>query len=200
MFESNKSPEKQKKSFGSSFLRNEKKPTTKLKISTPTSVSHQSHIGYESNSEQYKEKYNFDEFMNNPDSLIRKYFKKSLENMYCAENFYFHEGVETYRILHDEKEIVNQANYLWSTFLDPQSKYELNITKSERDNVNDRFKEYPKDLFDNLDKEILLTLKNENYGKFLTSEEFKEFLKEKDGKLNHIYNRNSKCQGDLWLC
>jgi hypothetical protein len=159
----------------------EKKQPTKVKISTPKSVSHQSHIGYESNSEQYKEKYNFDEFMNNPDSLIRKYFKKSLENMYCAENFYFHEGVETYRILHDEKEIVNQANYLWSTFLDPKSKYELNITKSERESVLERIEQHPKDLFDNLDKEILLTLKNENYGKFLTSEEFKEFLKEKDG-------------------
>jgi hypothetical protein len=183
MFESNtKSLEKPKKSFGVSFIRNEKKQP-KVKISTPTSVSHQSHIGYESNSEQYKEKYNFDEFMNNPDSLIRKYFKKSLENLYCAENFYFHEGVEIYRILHDEKDIVNQANYLWNTFLDPKSKYELNITKLERDHVQERLNEYPKDLFDKLDKEILLTLKNENYGKFLTSEEFKQFLKEKDGKI-----------------
>jgi hypothetical protein len=184
MFESNtKSLGKPKKSFGVSFMRNEKKQP-KVKISTPTSVSHQGHIGYESNSEQYREKYNFDEFMNNPDSLIRNYFKKSLENLYCAENFYFHEGVEIYRILHDEKDIVNQANYLWNTFLDSKSKYELNITKLERDHVQERLTEYPKDLFDKLDKEILLTLKNENYGKFLTSEEFKQFLKEKDGKIS----------------
>jgi hypothetical protein len=174
-------PEEKKRNSLPFKLFEKKQP--KVKISTPTSVSHQSHIGYESNSEQYKEKYNFDEFMNNPDSLIRKYFKKSLENLYCAENFYFHEGVEIYRILHDEKDIVNQANYLWNTFLDPKSKYELNITKLERDSVLDRIIQHPKDLFDKLDKEILLTLKNENYGKFLTSEEFKQFLKEKDGKI-----------------
>eukprot|EP01080_Neovahlkampfia_damariscottae_P005415 gene5415-9228_t len=165
------------------FLKNSKK-SSKPKISTPTSVLHQNHVGYESNMAMYKEKYNYDEFMNNPESTIRRYFKKSLENLYCAENYYFHEGVETYRILHDKEEMKNQANYLKKTFLESNSKYELNVTQLEKNYVFDNFNKFEKNLFDGLDKEILLTLKNENYEKFLMSEEFKEFLKEKDGILN----------------
>eukprot|EP01080_Neovahlkampfia_damariscottae_P002109 gene2109-1976_t len=151
-------------------------------ISTPNQVSHANHIGYET-IDKYKEKYNYDEFMESPTSLIRKYFKKCLENQFCPEGFYFHESVESYRSLKTEDDLRNHAMYIKENFLVPNSRYEVNTSGKLKIEIYEFFEidEYPLTLFDNLDKDILHNIRMETYEKFLQSNEFQEFLKEQDG-------------------
>eukprot|EP01080_Neovahlkampfia_damariscottae_P002110 gene2110-1977_t len=153
----------------------------KLTISGPKSLSHESHVGFQ-NIEYYKEKYNFDEFMMNPSSLIRKYFKQCLEKQYCAEGFYFHESVESYRSLKTEEEFKNHAFYIRDTFIVTDAKYEANTSGKLKNEALRLIEEgqFTINLFDKMDADILFNIRIETYEKFLHSEDFQEFLKEKD--------------------
>jgi hypothetical protein len=156
--------------------------TPRPKISTPTYVSHENHVGFD-DLDKYKEKYNYHEFMENPSSLIRKYFKKSVENLFCAEGYYFHESVESYRSLKTVEERRNQALYMKETFFSKESQHEINISGKLKTPFFEKIQreEFDLDLFDDLDRDILKNLKIETYEKFLQSKEFQEFLKEQDG-------------------
>jgi hypothetical protein len=149
MFENN-----EKKQNVKNEKKNVKNPT-KLKISTP--IMKEEKI----EKEELKERYNFDEFICDPNSVIRKYFKEFLKNLNYIEKYYFHEDVEIFKSLKERKE-KGEAII---------KNYSKQIEKLNNIEVIDE------NAFDEIDKDIILHFKNNFYSKFLQSSEFKRFLK-----------------------
>jgi hypothetical protein len=144
--------------IGKQNLKNEKKNPknpTKLKISTPIMKEEQIE------KEDFKDKYNFDEFICDPNSVIRKYFKEFLKNLNYVDKFYFHEDVEMFKSLKENKEKGEAIIKNYSKQIEKLNSIEILNENS----------------FDEIDKEIILHFKNNFYSKFLQSSEFKRFLK-----------------------
>eukprot|EP01080_Neovahlkampfia_damariscottae_P001311 gene1311-11394_t len=110
-----------------------------------------------------------------------KYFQKCLERQLCADNFLFYRSVKKF-----EKEDKENRNYvalqIVETYFLKTSFLELNITNIEKENCKRKIKQYlnnnqqvPSTFFKEYLETIASMLKIDDYSKFLTSEEFKDY-------------------------
>ncbi|KAF0973480.1 hypothetical protein FDP41_008184 [Naegleria fowleri] len=118
-------------------------------------------------------------------------FRQYLKKEHNEEPFLFYEDVEEYKRLKFEENKAKKAIAIFKNYLLPNSPHEVNISAQHRQNAikafeqsaqlqNDKSMLVPENVFDEIQLAIFYNLKNDNYPRFTVSQQFKNFLKQKD--------------------
>jgi hypothetical protein len=114
-------------------------------------------------------------------SKLRKYLKESSERFYCSENIDFFENILEYKMLKEQEERKIKSREIFNLFLKKDSSREINISNEQKDFVERNLEISPVDLFQPLECEMKLLIKQENYHKFIhCSEDFAKMLEENE--------------------
>jgi hypothetical protein len=104
-------------------------------------------------------------------------FTSFLELSLNADKAQFLTDVNEYRKLRSENKKLVLAKFIYNKFISEESEYELNIQDKARNLINESItsRSYlPKTLFDTIEAQILITLKEHLWHRFLASEHFKK--------------------------
>jgi hypothetical protein len=131
-------------------------------------------------------------------SKLRKYLKESSERFYCSENIDFFENILEYKMLKEQEERKIKSREIFNLFLKKDSSREINISNEQKDFVERNLEISPVDLFQPLECEMKLLIKQENYHKFIhCSEDFAKMLEENEnvtvvyeGKHQQVSHKN----------
>jgi formylmethanofuran dehydrogenase subunit E len=125
-------------------------------------------------------------------SKLRKYLKESSDRFYCSENIDFFENILDYKMLKGQDDRKMKSQEIFNLFLKKDSQREINISNEQKDHVERNLEISPVDLFQVLECEIKLLIKQENYHKFIhCSEDFAKMLEENEN-VTVIYNGKIK--------
>ncbi|KAG2386695.1 hypothetical protein C9374_002439 [Naegleria lovaniensis] len=140
----------------------------------------------------------------------REAFRLYLQQSLNEEPFLFYEAVEKYQKTRLDKNRANMANEIMSSFINVNSKYELNLSMTIRNEIMKNWKQIseqnelkimsqssgkmnngamddliscPVDLFSKAQDVIFTELKDDNFPRFVNSENFKKFVKKEMKKL-----------------
>lgn len=128
----------------------------------------------------------------------REAFRHHLQQSLNEEPFLFYEAVEKYQKTRLEKNRANMANEIMSNFIQVNSKYELNLSMTIRNEIMKNWKQIsekndlrafddfiscPTDLFNKAQDVIFTELRDDNFPRFIHSENFKKFIKKEMKKL-----------------
>jgi hypothetical protein len=116
------------------------------------------------------------------DEICSKYFQKCLEDQFCSENFEFYKIIQKFQNEFDSMKLKELSNEIILKYFNNESKSELNIKedlklkcKLKMEEILKENQEISNDFFDEVLKNVMLMLKIEEYSKFLTSRDFKEY-------------------------
>eukprot|EP01080_Neovahlkampfia_damariscottae_P012467 gene12467-6217_t len=134
--------------------------------------------------EELSEKFPFEFCIN--DQMCSEYFKKCLEKLFCCENFNFYRAAKEFENEQDKERRHELAQQIISVYFKIGSSNELNIKDDVKKNCEKECeellelqREIPKNFFQETLKKVSVMLQIEEYSKFLTSEEFKNFYQKK---------------------
>jgi hypothetical protein len=127
--------------------------------------------------------FSFESLFDNPD--IKQVFQQYLESTHNAEPLLFMNEVEVFVSKKSAKNRHTHAKHLIKTFVEPFAKHEINISKHQRQQVIDTFRERcseeecPKTLFESLVATVFLELKEDTFAKFTTSAIFQQYVQKR---------------------
>jgi hypothetical protein len=117
------------------------------------------------------------------DSICSKAFEKCLDREKCSENLFFYTSVLRFKKVKDDTVRKETALMILQGFILIGSSLEVNLTDKEKlslslkfENILESEKEFPLDFFDEFLQSVVLMLKIDQYPKFLTSVEFKQYF------------------------
>ncbi|KAG2379063.1 hypothetical protein C9374_007701 [Naegleria lovaniensis] len=124
-------------------------------------------------------------------SEAKEEFRQYLKKEHNEEPFLFYEDVEEYKRLKFEENKAKKAIAIFKNYILPYSPHEINISSQFRQNAVKAFEQSGQlqnekavliqdNIFDEIQSSIFYNLKNDNYPRFTTSQQFKNFLKHKD--------------------
>ena len=118
-------------------------------------------------------------------------FRHYLRKEHNEEPFLFYEEVEEYKRLRFEENKAKKAVSILKNFVLPNSKQEINVSSQLRQSVMGQFEQsgqllneknltVAEEVFDEIQLAVFSQLKRDNYPRFTHSNQFKQFLKNKD--------------------
>ena len=115
--------------------------------------------------------------------ICREYFKKCLEQQFCVENYLFYYQLKQFKEEKDPRMRNEHAMKMIADFFILGAEHELNITNEQKSKCKKQCQDIFKDrqdiplyFFDGILKICMITLKEDQYKRFIISKEFKEYF------------------------
>jgi hypothetical protein len=116
----------------------------------------------------------FDECLKDPTLL--QMFRKFLASNFCEENLDFYFECKELQKLSSNEQIAAKAQLLWTTYIKPGARTELNVDSWQVQQIKDRLESPTIDMFDEISDSTFRMLKEDSFRKFYNTEVYQEYL------------------------